>query len=122
MAVNIPWPLIISVLMAGGVGGLGNALITDGGFKLGYTEVLASGQRIHRPGWPGNVFIGCVAGIIIWGLYGVVEVRDFSALLHQVVATLVAGLGGSRVVTAEVDKQILSATKDELADLVKKSG
>jgi hypothetical protein len=116
---TVPWVLLISVLVAGGVGGLGNALIVDGGFKRGYWETLTSGQRIRRPGWPGNVFIGCLAGVIIWGLYGVVEVKDFGTLLRQVVATLVAGLGGSRVVTAEVDKRILNTTKDQLVEALK---
>jgi hypothetical protein len=116
---TVPWVLMISVLAAGGIGGLGNALIVDGGFKRGYSETLANGQKIRRPGWLGNVFIGCLAGVIIWGLYGVVEVKDFGTLLRQIVATLVAGLGGSRVVTAEVDKRILNAAKDELVEALK---
>lgn len=117
---TIPWFLVGSVLVAGGVGGLGNAYLVDGGFKRGYTETLKNGQSIRRPGWIGNVFIGCLAGVIIWGLYGVTATSDFGTYLRQIVATLVAGLGGSRVVSGEVDKQILNATKDELAELIKR--
>jgi hypothetical protein len=44
--------------------------MSDGGFVAPRSEILVSGAKITRLGWIGNVFIGGVAGLLTWGLYG----------------------------------------------------
>ena len=61
--------LLLYVTLAGAVGGVVNALITDKGFLLPSRE-QADAITIYRPGWIGNVVIGAIAAGISWGLYG----------------------------------------------------
>lgn len=110
---------IVSIVVGGGIGGLANAILADGGFKKGYREILPNGQSIWRPGWVGNVFVGAFAGFIVWVLYGTMNIADVQELLRQVVGSMVAGAGGGRIITGEVDKRILVASKDQLTEALK---
>ena len=109
------WPSKIGViLIAGAIGGLLNAIVIDGGFKKGYKETLSNGQQIRRPGWIGNVFIGMIAGLFFWVLYGNMKIVEVDEILRQIVGSIAAGVGGGRLITGEADKRILAASKDEL--------
>ncbi|MBV8934298.1 MAG: hypothetical protein JO095_00615 [Alphaproteobacteria bacterium] len=59
------WPTLGIIFVAGFLGGLVNALITDNGFVL---PKYAEG--IWRPGFLSTAFIGAVAAVVSWGLYG----------------------------------------------------
>jgi len=61
--------LLVCVFVAGAIGGLVNALISQNGFFKWKTETV-DGQTIWRPGILGNVIISGVAAGISWGLYG----------------------------------------------------
>lgn len=110
---------IVFIVVGGGIGGLANAILVDGGFKKGYRETLPNGQSIWRPGWVGNVFVGILAGLIIWVLYGTMNTVDVQEFLRQVVGSMLAGAGGGRIITGEVDKRILVASKDQLTEALK---
>ena len=63
------WWITGVVVIAGALGGVINALMTDSGFILPgrYNE---GGKKIWKPGALGNVAIGAAAALITWGLYG----------------------------------------------------
>lgn len=131
------WQLLGIVALMGCIGGAVNALISDNGFALP-TRETAGGTSILRPGFLGNVLLGAIAAILFWGLYGpyaevnVVgedprsdpevagatreETDDrFGETLSGLVAAIVVGVGGARVITAEVDKKLLRAAASEAA-------
>lgn len=67
-------------------------------------------------------------GTYLWGLllaslfgffYGTMNIADVQELLRQVVGSMVAGAGGGRIITGEVDKRILMASKDQLTEALK---
>lgn len=113
------WLIIGVIAAAGAVGGIINALLSDSGvFLPGTYEV--EGRRIWKPGALGNMLLGAAAAFITWGLYGpfsqymlippsAAPDGPFLAL-ETLVGALVAGAGGSRVITSEVEKRILSET------------
>jgi hypothetical protein len=61
--------LLLYVALAGGIGGLFNALLTDNGFSLPRKEDVDT-IIIYRPGWIGNVPIGAIAAAVSKDLYG----------------------------------------------------
>src|SRR4051812_11167068 len=63
------WILLLVIALAGAIGGIVNALLTDNGFLLPRTEV-SDQIKIVRPGFLGNIIISAVAAAISWGLYG----------------------------------------------------
>jgi hypothetical protein len=118
------WLLLLYVALAGAVGGVVNALITDEGFRLPTKEKMDQ-ITIYSPGWIGNVVIGAIAAGISWGLYGPLGAYFIAgtneamktntspdkvglALSALVGATLI-GIGGARWLTNEVDKTLLKA-------------
>jgi hypothetical protein len=98
------------VLISGGLGGLANAILQDGGFKMPGFQILTDGTKILRPGFLGNVLIGFVTAVVMWGLYGAPAppptVHWQSA--GQVAASILAGVGGSRLLTDQLDKKLSS--------------
>jgi hypothetical protein len=99
------------VLISGALGGLLNAYLQDGGFKLPGFQVLTDGQRIFRPGFLGNILVGLAAAVVMWGLYGA---PSPPASVHwqwagHVAASILAGVGGSRVLTDQIDKKLISS-------------
>jgi hypothetical protein len=129
--------LLLIIAGLGALGGLANALMSDNGFILPKRET-AGGRNILRPGFLGNAFLGALAAVIFWGLYGpfaevnVVgtdprqepavagatreeEDNKFGETLSGLIGALVIGVGGARVITSEVDKRLLQATAVEAA-------
>jgi hypothetical protein len=126
------WELLLIVAGLGAAGGVVNALTSDNGFVMPKRE-----GGILRPGFLGNILLGAVAAAIFWGLYGpyaevnVVgedpreqpqvagatrdEDTEYGETLSGLIAALVVGVGGARVITSEVDKRLLRATATEAA-------
>jgi hypothetical protein len=118
--------ILAIVLIAGGLGGSLNALITDNGFIRPQWTSAEQG-KVLRPGFLGNILIGAVAAVISWCLYGphavvpLVGVWD-GAEAQQVTLTLTAfagavlvGVGGTRWLTNEVDKKMLRVAASQAA-------
>lgn len=125
------WLLLLYVGLAGAVGGVVNALLTDKGFYLPTKEQVEEGITIVRPGWIGNVVIGVVAAVVSWGLYGPfaafyiagtsavtqagVAPEQIGLTLSSLVGAVLVGVGGARWLTNEVDKSLLKAAATEAA-------
>jgi hypothetical protein len=106
------------VFLAGFIGGLLNAFMSDNGFGL---PTLADG--IRRPGWLITAFIGGVAAVVSWGLYGpftsyyvigsapvgAPSTDTFGLTLGALATAVLVGIGGARWLTDHVDKQLLRA-------------
>src|SRR5438552_12181715 len=77
-----PWKVVLGasllVFVAGGVGGLVNALMTDNGFALP-KEVVVNDVSVVRPGFLGNILVGATAAYVSWGLYGAFSNVDLFA-------------------------------------------
>ena len=120
------WKYMTIIFAFGAVGGVVNALLTDNGFILPKKE-QQDNTKIIRPGFLVNIFIGGIAALVSWGLYG-----PFAAVfviggtndpgfgstglsLSAVVGGLLVGVGGARWLTNEVDKKLLRAAASKAA-------
>lgn len=116
------WSMLGVVLIAGGVGGIANALMTENGFWLPRREAVAEASVV-RPGIFGNILLGALAAVISWGLYGAYagavilggpaappDSAPPGLTLSSLVGALLIGVGGSRWLTSEVDKRLLKAS------------
>ena len=122
--------LFTIVVLAGAVGGIVNALLTENGFLVPRKETTSAGAVIIRPGFVGNVIVGGVAAGISWGLYGPLASfvlvgsaqaiaknpsADIGLSLSTVVGAVLIGIGGAKWLTNEVDKKLLKAAAVEAA-------
>jgi hypothetical protein len=112
------WKIVLAIVLAGLIGGVVNSLLSDSGFFLPRMEQV-EGRRIFKPGALGNALLGAAAAFISWGLYGPFTkyviippgpVTDVNLDLATLVGALVAGSAGSRLITSEIDKRVLTAT------------
>lgn len=123
------WEAALLATLGGAIGGLVNALLSNNGFILPQSTPSAGGGTIWMPGVIGNVIIGIVAAVVSWGLYGSgAGVSMLSAVKVDLswagfAAAILVGVGGSRWLSAEVDKQLLrdaaigAANKDKNPNL-----
>lgn len=116
-------PLLI--LIAGALGGLVNAFITENGFVLPTAVATGTPDKVWRPGILGNVAVSAVAALVSWGLYGAgASVQIFapdaaakSSLTYSaLVGAILVGIGGARWLTSEVDKNLLRGAAVAAAD------
>jgi hypothetical protein len=106
-----PWKCALLIALAGGIGGVINALVTDNGFPLPRREA-----GIWCPGAISNVLIGAFAAFASWSFYGSGASVDLAHETEQTVLSLkfsalagalLVGVGGARWITNEVDKRFL---------------
>lgn len=127
------WGMVLTVFASGCVGGLVNAVLA-GQLELPKRDTQAG---VYRPGWLGNLLIGGVAAAVFWGLYGPMasailmgpaNAGGAAAILRvsDLVGALLTGVGGGRLLTAELEKRVLARetqqferTKNELVLTVK---
>jgi hypothetical protein len=110
-----PWTCASLILLAGALGGVVNALITDNGFVS---------PKIHRgiwcPGFIANVLVGAFAAFASWSFYGSgagVELAaaaatgreraQISLTFSALAGALLVGVAGAKWITNEVDKKLL---------------
>jgi len=102
------WYCVSLISLAGAVGGVINALLSDNGF------IFPKYRRgIWCPGVLTNVLIGAVAALISWSLYGSgagVEPTlraEISLKLPALAGALLVGVAGAKWLTSEADKGLL---------------
>jgi hypothetical protein len=82
--------------------------------------------NLYSPGWIGNVVIGAVAALVLWGLYGpmakVVLIGESATAIHvsmtfaDVAGAILTGIGGARILSNEVEKKAMARTQKNLAE------
>jgi hypothetical protein len=116
------WAMLGVIAGAGAVGGVINALL---GNNSGMVIPRVS-NGILQLGIIGNMLLGAFAAVITWGLYG--PLKDAVLLGSQpvgqlpanltvtaVVGAALAGAGGARVVSSELDKRFYKSAATEAA-------
>lgn len=123
---------LLVMCIAGAIGGVVNAIVTDNGFILPRPNQTSGGARIWQPGFIGTVLVGAFAAGVNWGLYGPFtndfifgkdssaatspsEAVTFGITLASVVTAALVGFAGARWLTNEVDKKLLRAAAGEAA-------
>jgi uncharacterized membrane protein YeaQ/YmgE (transglycosylase-associated protein family) len=112
--------ITVAIIVAGTIGGLVSSLIANE-FYLPFTDNEA---HVFRPGWIGNAVIGAIASVVLWGLYGPLAnaivlgsqaTGPLPALrVADLAGAMVTGIGGSRLLGAEVEKKLLSKERSAL--------
>ncbi|MFL6237105.1 MAG: hypothetical protein ACJ76N_28505 [Thermoanaerobaculia bacterium] len=113
-----PWGFLGLVVLAGALGGLVNALISDNGFLFPKNDTTSTGQKILRPGVLGNIIIGLTAALVFWLLNTDADTLGATLTLTTKTAksfggAILAGVGGARLLTSEVDKRLFQAAAAE---------
>ena len=105
------WTCAVLIGVAGAMGGVVNALLTDNGFVMPRREF-----KILCPGFLSNVLIGAFVAFASWSFYGSgaaidladASTRDQISLRFSALAgAFMVGVAGARWLTSEVDKQFL---------------
>ena len=123
-ATSSVWEMTAVIAAAGAVGGVVNALLSSSnGYSIQWPKDKGD---ILQLGVLGNVLLGAFAALITWGLYG--PLKDAVLLgstptgglpvnltVTAVVGGALAGAGGARVVSNELDKQVLRVTAAKAA-------
>jgi hypothetical protein len=122
------WLLLFIVFIAGAVGGLVNALISENGF-WGWKKEKVDNRTILRPGIAGNMLISGIAAFVSWGLYGPFAAsyliggpstapeasQALGLTLSSMVGAILVGVSGARWLTNEVDKNLLKQAASSAA-------
>jgi len=106
------------VAVFGAIGGFVNCLIA-GELVLPQFDKKT---RIWRLGLLGNVLVGSVAALVMWGMHGPLSnfdlvngsVADMHATVSQLLASIVVGLGGGNILTQMAQRQAESITAESL--------
>jgi hypothetical protein len=119
------WTMLLWVFLAGAIGGVINALMTDNGFILPKRAIEGDQTTVLRPGYLGNVLIGAIGAVVSWGLYGpfgsvhIVGAKEalvestgnlkLGLSLATFVGAILIGVAGARWLTNQVDKTMLQS-------------
>jgi hypothetical protein len=135
------WLVVLIVCIAGALGGVVNALMTDNSFilpKKGKNKKKNENKdededeaEIWRAGIVGNVIVSAVAGLISWGstdpiaktnivfrLFesgGTAPAENVSFLtIGSLMTAILVGIAGARWLTSEIDKKIMQKQKETI--------
>ena len=106
-----PWTCAVLIAVAGGLGGVINALISDNGFIL-----PRSRRGIWCLGFISNVLVGAFAAFSSWSFYGsgagidlaqITERTQISLRFSALAGAFLVGVAGAKWITNEVDKKLL---------------
>jgi hypothetical protein len=120
--------ILVAVAVAGAVGGLANAAVSGTGVVLP-SLMDVDGATVLRLGVVGNVFVGALAAVVSFGLYGPLSTRPLLSAgaagapagplvltLGACVGALLVGFTGGRWLTAEADRQLNRAARAATAE------
>ena len=107
-----PWTCALLISLAGGIGGIVNAFLSDNGF------VVPKWKRgVWCPGMITNVLLGAAASFFSWALsgsgagveFGPIGARAAMSFRFSALAgAFVVGIAGAKWLTSEVDKKLLA--------------
>src|SRR3954471_8126860 len=104
-----PWTCALLISLAGGLGGVVNALLTDNGFVLPQLR-----RDIWCPGFLANVLVGAFSAFASWAFYGSGAAVDLAAMgerteiglrFSALAGAFLVGVAGAKWITNEADKQ-----------------
>jgi hypothetical protein len=105
------WTCAALISLAGGLGGVMNALLSGNGFIMPQWR-----RTVWCPGFIANVLLGAVAAFISWAAYGsgagvdlgqITERNTISLRFSALAGAFVVGIAGAKWLTGEVDKKLL---------------
>jgi len=106
-----PWICALLITIAGAIGGVVNALMSDNGFMLPRRE-----GAVWCPGAISNILVGAFAAFASWAFYGsgasielaqVTTRTEISLRFSALAGAFLVGVAGARWITNEVDKRLL---------------
>ncbi len=108
-----PWFCMLLVSLAGSLGGVINALLSDNRFIMPRRD-----GNVLCPGFLSNVFVGAAGAFISWALYGSGAAIDLAASsgtpreaislrLSALAGAFLVGVAGAKWLTNEADKKLL---------------
>ncbi|HTA21928.1 MAG TPA: hypothetical protein VK763_00220 [Terriglobales bacterium] len=106
-----PWICALLIALAGAVGGVVNALLTDNGFIMPTRR-----GHVLCPGFISNVLVGAFAAFSSWAFYGsgasveltqLTERAEISLRFSALAGAFLIGVVGARWITNEADKMLL---------------
>jgi len=106
-----PWICAALIAVAGALGGMVNAFLTDNGFVLPRYR-----RGIWCPGALANIFVGLFAALSSWAFYGsgaaidlaqATERTEISLRLSALAGAFLVGVVGAKWITNEADKGLL---------------
>jgi hypothetical protein len=119
-----PWMCALVVILAGAIGGVVNALLSDNGFILPRRV-----NEIVCPGFITNVLVGALAAFASWSSYGSgagvelartaaagAERAEISLTFSALAGAFFVGVAGARWITNEADKRLLKESVKVAAD------
>jgi hypothetical protein len=105
------WTIAAVVSVSGALGGFVNAFLT------GSLHLPRRTEDRYAPGWIGNVVVGAVAALVIWGIY---DASSTTAVIGEgssnakgiltfaeVAGSIVVGIGAARILASGVEKKRL---------------
>ncbi len=113
------WTCALLIALAGAMGGVVNALLTDNGFPLP--------RRVYNvwcPGFIANILVGAFAALASWAFYGSGAAIDLaqpgdrtqlSLRLTALAGAFLVGVAGAKWLTNEADKQLLKESVKEVS-------
>jgi hypothetical protein len=116
------------VFVAGAIGGLINAIMTENGFLKWKTEQVGN-QEIWRPGILGNIAVSGVASCLSWGFYGPFAAyyiiggtnpaggmaQEAGLTVSSLVGAVLVGISGAKWLTNEIEKGYLRQAASKAA-------
>jgi len=108
------WTCAALITLAGALGGVVNALVTDNGFVLPQSR-----RGIWCAGFLSNIIVGAFSAFSSWAFYGsgagidlgnLAERTQISLRFSALAGALLVGVAGARWITNEVDKRLLKET------------
>jgi hypothetical protein len=119
--------IAIIVAVAGAIGGLINAIVTDRGIRLPRSERTDTGT-VWLPGTLGNLVVSAGAAVVSWALYGPVAVSHViggaqqadappqtALTLGALGAAALVGFAGARWWTVEANNRLQRQSMRDLA-------
>ena len=102
------WKCALLVTVAGSLGGMVNALLTDNGFAFPQIK-----RGILCPGFLGNTLVGAFASFSSWAFYGsgagvaVNQLKPIDVHYPALAGAFLVGVVGAKWISNEADKRLL---------------
>lgn len=104
----------IVAILVGLLGGIINP-IRAGGFVKPERRTNAEGRTVYDPGFVGTIVVSVAAAFVAWLLSIDASFADKSVDAKPIATALLAGIGGSQVLSSYIDRELLEGVKNETA-------